>query len=174
MDLSQVTLNPQALAGPLTAIAAASAGITILTQIVKQYTDPQRVPPPLIAALIAALFTAALQLAQPEHPTWRDAFPILMTWVGLLQTAIGVYHGAKLTLGGEAEQVTRDRIQSLHDFYDKLLTMKDRQLAEQAQMIRVVPMPVPTASPEAPPPPPPPETNFYTDGSDPHVSGRAA
>lgn len=156
MDL---TLDPRALAGPLTAIAAAGAGITILTEAAKQYVNTDRFPPPLIAGFIAALFTAALQLAQPEHPTARDAFPILMTWVGLFQTSIGVYHGAKLAVASRAGAEAVDKTAALHSFYQKLLDMKDRQIAEERDTVRVVPLTVPVPVVIGSPPPPPPETD---------------
>lgn len=80
------------MVGSLTAVTAAGTAVTGLTEIVKQYVPEDVVPPPLIAGIIAALFTAAWEVSQPAWPTWADTFSILMIWFSLFNLSIAVYH----------------------------------------------------------------------------------
>lgn len=85
------------LTDPLAKIAAVGTAITVLTEVVKQYTPDDRVPPPLIAAVIAVLFTAAWEISLPTWPGWGDALGVVLLWFALFQVSIAVYHGATLS-----------------------------------------------------------------------------
>jgi hypothetical protein len=90
-------MEQQQLVGSLTAVTAAGTAVTGLTEILKQYVPEDIVPPPLIAGVIAALFTGAWEVSQPIWPTWADTFSILMIWFSLFNMSIAVYHLAKIS-----------------------------------------------------------------------------
>jgi hypothetical protein len=95
-------LSPAALADPIARLAAVGAAIAILTEVFKQYIPEERVSPPVIAGLIAALFTVAWEIGLPVQPTIHDTLAVLLLWVGLFQSSIAIYHAAKLSQGRRA------------------------------------------------------------------------
>jgi hypothetical protein len=95
-------LSPAALADPIARLAAVGVAIAVLTEVFKQYIPEERVSPPVIAGLIAALFTVAWEIGLPVPPTIHDALAVLLLWVGLFQSSIAIYHAAKLSQGRRA------------------------------------------------------------------------
>jgi hypothetical protein len=90
-------MDPTSLPQTLTAVTAAGAAVTGLTEVAKQYISEDRLPPPIISGTIAALFTALWEVSQPVWPMWADAFTIGMIWFGLFQSSIAIYHLARIS-----------------------------------------------------------------------------
>lgn len=97
-------MDATGLGATLAVVTAAGTAVTVLTEVAKQYIPEQGTPPPLIAAMIAAVFTAAWEMSQPIPPTLADSFAVLMIWFSLFQVSIAVYHGAQLSAGRRGEK----------------------------------------------------------------------
>jgi hypothetical protein len=149
MDLTQLT--PAGVAGPLAALAAAGSAITLLTEVTKQYLTTDRVPPPVIAATIAAVFTAAWVASQDQPPRPGDAMSILLIWVALFQVSIGVYHGAQLgAKARQADEVGR-KLDTQAASYERFMALRDQRIADLEAQVAAQADPSPAFLDAAPP-----------------------
>lgn len=137
MDLTQMPLpDPTAVAGTLALLGAAGGAVAGLTEAVKyHFADKERQPPPpLVAAIIAILFTIAWYCSLPGDFTRFDAFPALISWYALFNASIGVYHATKIATKGKAEASAAKRVKAAVDAtrtaYDRILDEKDKTIEQ--------------------------------------------
>ena len=83
-------------------ILAIGTAVSIATEIIKtalKEEDPEAAKRagPVIAILVSLFFTFAYVFSQPLPPQRTDIWPLLMGWLTVTATAMGVYQGTKIT-----------------------------------------------------------------------------
>jgi ABC-type Mn2+/Zn2+ transport system permease subunit len=100
-------LIPGNLVDPLAKLTAVGAAITGITEVLKLYVPEDHCPPPLIAGIIAALFTALWVLSSYTTVNAGDALAIGLIWYAMFAMSIAVYHTAALSVGKRAVKKPR-------------------------------------------------------------------